>query len=140
VPPDNNLNKPVKYETYIGSQTIYYMLKNSGILTEFYLDCQMYHGLDNDCDCDPNPFNKDPITHNCTINCKYQSDFGFSTNIDEADTYNYIVGRAATFFQTILGGNTSHITTSRFVECPNDRVGCLGDTQTGCSDTTECPN
>ncbi|MEP6684221.1 MAG: hypothetical protein ABJA35_13215 [Parafilimonas sp.] len=100
----------------------------------------MYHGLDDDCDCDPSPFNKDPITHNCTITCQYQSDFGVSTNIDEATTFNYIIARAATFFQTILGGNTSHITTSRFVECENDRVGCLGDTHTSCSDNTECSN
>ncbi|MEP6684222.1 MAG: hypothetical protein ABJA35_13220 [Parafilimonas sp.] len=35
VPPDNNLRSPIKYETCIGSQTIYYMLKNSGILRNF---------------------------------------------------------------------------------------------------------
>jgi len=91
-------------------------------------------------DCDPNPYNKDPMTHLCTVSCLYQSDFGDPLNIDEAATYDYIAARAATFFQAILGGVASASpasVTAKFVECQNFRNKCLG-TETTCS-TDECP-
>ncbi len=123
--PANNMNPPTKYETGIGSQTIYNMLHNPGagitpITTELYLDCDAFHGLDDDC-----------------ATCTYKSDFGtLATNQDA--TYDYIAGRAATFFQTILGSGTANITTSRFIECVNDRVTCTGTTTTSCSDSDGC--
>ncbi len=124
--PIDNTTIPTLYEEGIGSQTIYNMLHNPGtgitpITTEVYLDCDAYHGLDDDC-----------------ATCTYKSDFGTSAP-DQDATYDYIAGRAATFFQTILGSGTANITTSRFVECVNDRVTCTGTTTTtSCSDTDGC--
>ncbi|MBS1744963.1 MAG: alpha/beta hydrolase [Bacteroidetes bacterium] len=150
VPADNNLLHPIKYETCIGSQTIYFMLKTPGtgitpIPTEFYLDCDMYHGLDTDdplchtCTADPsNLFVKPDGMGGCKL-CGYQSNFGTQNNT-AAGTYDYIAARATTFFQTILGGATSNISASRFVECENKRVTCTGTTNSGCSNDTQCPN
>ncbi|MBS1744736.1 MAG: hypothetical protein JST21_01055 [Bacteroidetes bacterium] len=134
---------PNRYEIKIGSQTIYNMLNSNSILTELYLDCDAYHGLDDDdplcgtCTTDPDPFLK-PGTGSCTL-CGYQSNFGTDANNSDK-TYDYIAGRAATFFQTILGGDTSTITTTRFVECENNRVTCNGTTTTGCTNTDTCPD
>ncbi len=126
VPPDDDIDNPIRYERCIGSQTIYYMLKTPGagitpIATEFYLDCDAHHGLDDDCST-----------------CTYTSNYGTSAS-NQAQTYDYIAARAATFFQTILGSTTSNISTSRFVECENTRVRCTGTTTSGCSDSKQCP-
>ncbi|HEY2726017.1 MAG TPA: alpha/beta hydrolase [Parafilimonas sp.] len=146
VPDDNGMSGPAISGITIGSQTIYSMLKNpphpateTPIISELYLDCQMYHGLDDDCLCHGLPnliLNKKKTS---CIACTYQSNFG-TTATDEDQTYDYITGRAATFFQTIMGLSTSYITTTRFVECPNDRITCTGVTSTSCTDTDECPN
>lgn len=74
-------------------------------------------------------------------NCRYK-DSNFGTDANNADkTYDYIAGRTATIFQTIIGGSSyfSNITTTKFVECENDRVTCDGITMTGCTDTDVCP-
>lgn len=138
-------NPPTLFEFGIGSQTIYNMLHNppfpnSPITTELYLDCEAYHGLDEDDNCgtctiDPNPFFK-PNLSDC-IECLYKSNFGTSANSQEK-TYDYIAGRAAIFFQTIIGLATSNINKSRFVDCENNRITCTGITTTSCSDTDEC--
>jgi hypothetical protein len=134
---------PIPNAYSIGSQDIYQMLltpggTNTPQTTEFYLDCQMYHGLDK-CDCDPLNYNKDANNNNsCTISCNYQSDFGTGYTNQE-DTYNYIVGRAATFFQTIQGGYTSYITETKFVECVNNRIKCKGIANSGCDQQAVCP-
>ncbi|MBS1745506.1 MAG: hypothetical protein JST21_04985 [Bacteroidetes bacterium] len=98
----------------LGSETIYEMLTNNlegiHIASELYLDCQMAHGLD--CDyTDPN----------CSI--PFQSDFGTGLTNDTA-VYDYICARAATFFQSIIGGTASMLTNTKFVECANYRVTC----------------
>jgi len=145
-PADDGLH-PTRYEISIGSQTIYNMLHDNGILSELYLDCDAYHGLDVDeplcgtCTFDPtNLFVKPGMGSSC-IKCTYQSNFGTDANNTDK-TYDYIAGRAATIFQTIIGGSTyySNITTTRFVECENNRVTCDGTTSTGCADTDTCPN
>ncbi|HEY2726955.1 MAG TPA: hypothetical protein VGI61_07265 [Parafilimonas sp.] len=122
------------------------MLKNPGIgntvvPTEYYLDCQAHHGLDDNCDCDPFPFNRDPMPpHHCIISCTYSSNFGDPSNIDEAATYDYISARATTFFQIILYGNPFLLGTSQFTECENDRNTCNPtNNNAGCSDGTVCP-
>ncbi len=45
----DNVSTGATYGNIIGSQTIYQMLQNNGVLTEFYEDCDMKHGLDADC-------------------------------------------------------------------------------------------
>ncbi|MEP6683495.1 MAG: alpha/beta hydrolase [Parafilimonas sp.] len=82
---------PIPNLILIGSKTIYEMLTNNAshiyIPSELYLDCQMAHGLD--CDyTDPG----------CTI--PFQSDFGTGLTNDAA-VYDYICGRAATFFSLL---------------------------------------
>ncbi|MEP6466779.1 MAG: alpha/beta hydrolase [Parafilimonas sp.] len=127
---------PVPNAYSIGSQDIYKMLHTPGgnnmpVLTEFYLDRQMYHGLDDDCvGCTANPMAG--FTKQCDVCMGYFSNFGVAANTNEATTYEYIATRAATFFQTILGGDISHISTTKFVECENNRLKCLGNTTTVC--------
>lgn len=139
---------PIPYEYSIGSQAIYNMLHtppspNAPITTEIYLDCNMYHGLDEDdpacgtCTNNADSFLKPGAT--VCIQCSYRSNFGTANNTAEK-TYGYIAGRAATFFQTIIGSSTANINRFRFVDCENNRVTCTGSTTTGCSDTDECPN
>ena len=98
------------------------------ISSELYLDCQMAHGLD--CDyTDPG----------CTI--PFQSDFGTGLTND-AEVYDYICGRAATFFQSVIGGTASILTHTKFVECANYRVTCdptPNDNHCG-NDYDPCPN
>jgi hypothetical protein len=146
-PSDDGLN-PTRYEIAIGSQTIYNMLHSHAILTELYLDCDAYHGLDKDdplcgtCTSNPNLFLRpDTSGGSGCIKCAYQSNFGTDANNTDK-TYDYIAGRAATIFQTIIGGASyySNITTTKFVECENDRVTCEGTTTTGCADTDTCPD
>ncbi len=145
--PFDDIGSPTPYEYAIGSQDIYNMLHTPGgtnmpVTTEFYLDCQMYHGLDDD----------DPTCGTCTTNlanhflrsdcitlCNYHSNFGVATANTQALTYDYIAARAATFFQTILGNSTANISTTKFVECENKRVKCSGTTNSGCSDDAVCP-
>jgi len=115
-------------QTYIrgiGSSNIFEMLNSNGIFTELYLDCEMFHGLDNA---------DDPACTECNNNysrlnttgcppCGYQSNFGVNIGTI-ADTYDYMAGRAATFFQAIITGTTSIVINKKFVEQENKRYGC----------------
>lgn len=101
-----------------GSDNIYNFLKKKKIPTELYLDCQMGHGLD-----DGQPF---------------QSDFG--TGITDHDSVNvYMVQRSAIFFQAVVNGIASKLTTTRFTECENKRIGCSPkNNNNGCSNKDSC--
>ena len=91
------------YGKIVGSQNIYNMLHSNNVLTEFYLDCDMKHGIQN------------PSTDN----------FGLTTATTDDAVNLYIVQRAATFFQAIMGGKTlTDFTTTKFVECLNYRNTC----------------
>ncbi|NNV57114.1 alpha/beta hydrolase [Limnovirga soli] len=120
----------------LGSQGIYDMFKANGIPAELYLDCNMEHGLDDDCVvCSMVP-NR---TKNTCTPCTFDSDFGTAyTNSDAV--YEYMVGRGATFFQTILGGVSTSLTgDSRFVDCKNNRVTCnTTDNNPGCANDGSC--
>jgi hypothetical protein len=145
VPTDNDEDHPIKYETCIGSQTIYEMLKHPGtgissITTEFYLDCQAHHGLDNNDGCilcSGSHFKKNP---GC-IDCAYTSNWGAKLAYNQSNTYQYIAGRAATFFQIILYGSPNSLNTSKFIECENYRHTCAPtDDNAGChDDDPNCP-
>ncbi len=101
------------YGAILGSQNIYEMLRRKQVYTEFYLDCQMGHGLN---DNGPN----------------FQSDFGTGLT-NSTDVNLYIVKRAATFFQNVMNGKTyNFFPTTKFVECANDRHSCLNNSTTSC--------
>lgn len=108
--------------TYGSPAYVNNILKPLGIRYELYLDCDASHGLDND---GPN----------------FKSDYGIGDSTDYSTiraVSSYITGRAATFFQTIIGGNaqTSH---KVFVECRNERVMCNGaNKDDGCLNTDIC--
>lgn len=128
----------------IGSQTIYAMLRDNTISCELYLDCEAGHGLnDDDPDCTsctlyPGDYRR---KSNC-LACLYQSNFGVLTANTQEKTYDYMAGRAATFFQAIMGGLASSLVTTRFVECPNYRNKCTSgsniDNNGGCDNEDEC--
>lgn len=123
------------YGNILGSQTIYEMLHNPAnkIFTEFYLDCQMKHGLDNDCtQCNPGKKRVSGLCKQC-----YFSDFGVAIATDVTSTNLYIVQRAATFFQAVMNDTPPyaaiHVLTTKFVECQNNRYGCSpADNNNGC--------
>ncbi len=128
----------ISYGNILGSQNIYEMLKKKGVYSELYIDCQMKHGLDENCSkCAPG---KTPNRLKVCTQC-YFSDFGFGTATDVTSTNLYIVQRAATFFQSIMNGK-SYIdyTRTKFVECPNNRYSCLdNDTNSNCPLDTNAP-
>lgn len=124
VPPQNmSNNKPSAIS--FGSERIYKMLVDNNIAAEYYLDCQMHHGLDDDCS---------------TPGC-YQSNFGTTATTTDA-TLDYIAGRAASFFQAIQGGIAASLNTTTFVECANYRIKCSEgaeeDDHDGCSSSDTC--
>ncbi len=49
-----------------------------------------------------------------------------------------VVQRTATFFQAVLKGITNTLTDNKFVDCQNNRYGCNGDSNEGCSNTDNC--
>lgn len=118
----------------IGSETIYNTFHNNGIFSELYLDCQMKHGLDDDAACPTCPGDStnlfvQPDGHGgCTL-CGYQSNFGVPTANTQDLTYEYIAGRAATFFQAIISNTAASLNApaynSKFVEAENKRYTCL---------------
>jgi len=117
------------------TQSIYEMFRAQmpEIFSEFYKDCHMAHGLDDDCgDCPSDPANLS-LNKQCNF-CIYDSDFGTGA-INSEETLAYIAGRGATFFQTILSGSSALLlpTVSKFVECENQRVTCTGTVTTGCN-------
>lgn len=126
------------------------MLQDRGVLTEFYEDCQMKHGLDNDCGNCPNDNTKNKKTNGqpgCTP-CSFQSNFG-TNNYSVSSVNYYIVQRAATFFQAVMNGvkpDPQKKHTTKFVECENYRYGCsLADNNNNCPkdnlpSSQVCPN
>ena len=90
---------------------------------ELYVDCQMDHGLDT------------------TDGVNFHSDFG--TCLDSAETVtDYMVKRAATFFQAIMNGKTAQQTgpPSKFTKCENRRKKCATpDNPNDCNNNDECP-
>ncbi len=108
----------------LGSKGFYdSVLVPLGINSELYLDCQMHHGLQADCD-----FVNDP-------GC-YESEFGTGLNT-KAKVYKYIAQRAAVFFQGILSSSLYKRTQKVFIECENKRRKCDYDPANSCTNT--CP-
>ena len=97
---------------------MYLILKTLGVPTEMYIDCQMTHGLDNNCDYKHNP------------GC-FKSEFGTHANTT-TDVQIYMVQRACVFFQDIINNVNTTGRTTLFVECENTRGSCDG-TYTGCA-------
>lgn len=126
-----------------GSQRIYNMLKGLSVFTEFYLDCNMAHGLDEDCiSCPPNgPLDKYRVNNQC-VACVFDSDFG--TGLPNSSlVLRYMAARAGTFFQRILapGGVpvTMLSTDSKFVDCENKRHTCdPAEDNAGCCNEDNC--
>ncbi len=120
--------QPTLYQYGIGSETIFHLFDDNSIFAELYLDCEMRHGLDNDdacgtCTFSTNLFEKPNATNTACIQCGYKSNFGTSAN-SQSLTYDYIAGRAATFFQAIITSHTSVVINKKFVEQENKRYGC----------------
>jgi Secretion system C-terminal sorting domain/alpha/beta hydrolase fold len=108
----------------ISAQNMYYILKKLGRLTEFYVDCDMKHGVQNDCDT-----------------CSFKNDFGTGVS-DEKSVYGYIAQRTATFFQAVLNNakpSDFANTTTMFVNCENKRVQCnYADNDNNCNYADSC--
>ncbi|MFZ1799297.1 MAG: alpha/beta hydrolase, partial [Chitinophagaceae bacterium] len=89
--------------------SIYDVLTGMGIPTLMYVDCQMGHGLSHD-DNDPNT--------------PYYSTFGLPFASNEKAVNEYMVSRAAIFFQAILNSTVPAMVASgpsKFVECEDYR-------------------
>lgn len=86
------------------------------------------HGLDKDdvtcgtCTLNPNPFKKPGMFSNC-VQCGYKSNFGTLYN-NQTQTFDYIAGRVATFFQAIITNTTGVVNNKEFVKQKNNRYGC----------------
>jgi hypothetical protein len=132
----------------LGGQSIYEMFRSVTpipIFSEFYLDCDMAHGLDktHDANCHVCGGYPSKLLPTC-IPCNYRSNFG--CDVTDADhTYEYMASRGASFFQAILGGlstNTLMLAgASKFVECQNKRNKCTtADDNAGCCNADNCDN
>jgi hypothetical protein len=117
----------------LGSKGIFdYILTPLHIFRELYLDCSMAHGLDK---CD----DMDPLTPYC-------SEFGIGTDKNSNEVLSYIVQRACTFFQAIMGGVSATLEASApnhkvFIECPNNRNKCsLANNDCGDNPDVPCTN
>ncbi|NNV54592.1 alpha/beta hydrolase [Limnovirga soli] len=121
----------------LGSSNIYDMFREMTISTEFYLDCTMMHGLDDDCIlCGGSTKNKIRDADHTCVACVFDSDFG--TGLLNSDDVNvYIVGRGATFFQGAMGTDVlNNLLITKFVECKNNRYGCDTTNANACPYTT----
>ena len=107
----------------IGPDLIYQYFGN--LLTmEYYLDCNMEHGLDED------PCTSPPVC--------YKTNFGTTLN-NKYDVRRYIVQRAATYFQAVINEIAASLNDSKFVDCENYRSGCSAtDNNAGCSNNDSC--
>ena len=94
------------YDLIMGSAINFYrILKDLGKNVEFYLDCQMGHGLDKD-------------------GAGFQSDFGTGLTT-QAEVNKYMVQRICCYFQAEMNGLLGSLKgTDKFVECENYRVMC----------------
>ena len=61
----------------------------------------------------------------CSTTGCYISNFGTSVMTKDG-AFNYIAGRAATYFVSLMHGTT--FTRTRFVDCQNFRNKCINDT------------
>jgi len=101
---------------------MYHIATHYGVLAELYLDCDMGHGLDPDCNCN-NLQGKIDNNNNC-VPCAFKSEFGTCLQTTD-DVGRYMVQRAATFFQAVMNNKTkSDFGKTVFVECENKRNGC----------------
>ena len=117
---------PESYELISASSLNIYTISkiiDSTMPVELYVDCQMDHGLDT------------------TDGANFHSDFG--TGLDSAkNVTDYMVKRAATFFQAIMNGKTAQQIgpPSKFTECENMRKKCATpDNPNDCNNNDECP-
>lgn len=147
-----NLPNNIDVYTYGLRAFFQYILQPLSIPSELYIDCQMGHGLDDDCQC-PSNFTVDK-NGNCTVACVFDSDFGTGAT-NTGDVIVYIAGRAAVFFQNILGNNAQArqdvktttpcspcgpSTNKIFVDCRNDHNKCdLLNNDQSCSQNPVCP-
>ncbi|MEP6684217.1 MAG: hypothetical protein ABJA35_13195 [Parafilimonas sp.] len=120
-------------EVNLGSKGIFdNILAPKHIFRELYLDCTMGHGLDRPDDM--------------ISSTPYCSDFGIGTNKNSNDVLTYIVQRACTFFQAIIGGNSGTLEASSsihkvFIECENFRNKCTTANlvNNDCGDPSDIP-
>lgn len=96
----------VTYDLIMGSAiNMYRILKALGKPVEFYLDCQMGHGLNQD-------------------GSGFQSDFGTGLTT-QAEVNKYMVQRICCYFQAEMNGLLGSFEgIDKFVECENYRVMC----------------
>ena len=89
--------------------SIYNVLKDMGIPALMYVDCEMGHGL---------------LPDDNVPNTPYYSTFGLPLSSNEKAVNEYMVSRAAIFFQAILNSTVSAMVASgitKFVECEDYR-------------------
>ena len=104
-----------------GLQSITQFLNSNGIATEYYLDCDMQHGLE--------------------LGGGANGFFGIGSNNTD-DALIYIVQRTATFFQAIMNNKANNIQRRVFYDCPNNRHGCAGTitNDDSCDGIGPCPH
>lgn len=124
------------YGSILGSRSIYKMLRSQQVYTEFYLDCQMAHGLDNDVTCitckvgGVDTYPRIKIGTKCNECTPFASDFGTGLQTSTEVTL-YIVKRAANFFQGVMNSALyNSYKTTHFIECANDRNSCQDNNST----------
>ena len=107
----------------IGPDLIYQYFRNY-LTMEYYLDCDMPHGLDSTCTGTP---------------CTYKTEFGTGLTSRDA-VVRYIVQRSASFFQAVVNEIAASLNDSKFVNCENYRSGCsTSDNNAGCTNNDSCP-
>ena len=107
----------------LGSSDIYDVFTTHHIPAQFHLDCQSGHGFDKDCDT-----------------CTFQSDWG--TGYHHVDSViQYIAEQAVAWFQVNYADSVQYLTTTRFIECENYRIGCsTADSNNMCYNSDTCIN
>ncbi len=114
---------PTKDLLTIGPDLIYQYFGNL-LNMEYYLDCNMPHGLDSGCTGTP---------------CTYKTEFGTGLTSRDA-VVRYIVQRSATYFQAVINDIAASLNDSKFVNCENYRSGCsTTDNNAGCTNNDSCP-
>ncbi len=137
---------PLEPDLYsFGSQTLHEMLNDPNaplyVPNEIYVDCEMIHGLDFSCNlnkCSPGA----AALNSCAT---YITDFATGFKF-RAAVVEYEVQRSVTFFQSIVNGNASQISTRAFINCVNYRHNGLhngitcnpANNNAGCSNTNTC--
>jgi len=133
------LNGVTNIDQYsLGAQYIFEkILQPLQIFRELYLDCSMDHGLDKGTVDDLDP------------NTKYCSDFGIGTSTTSSAVLSYIIQRACTFFQAIIGSTSGTLEGDPnihkvFIECVNNRNKCtalnLSNNDCGSNPAIPCSN